>query len=230
MSPVHIMGVIAAYALLLPALILLGCKLLGHKSLIALFFYFLFSASVNLLNEEVIVISKSARHLLGVMSNYLDIPLMHFCLLLFCTTRQQKKFIYGSFFIFVLFEIIIFLTLGFSTNSVVYIMGPGIVLLMIYAVYFFNIHVKHCIERSKGMGKTLMTASIAFAYGCYAMVYFFYYIQKTSAIADVYTIYYVASVLSSLLMSIGLLLIHKRNKQLKEVQLTRKELAMFFNR
>jgi hypothetical protein len=96
-------------------------------------------------------------------------------------------------------------------------------------MYLFSQYVKLTIEKNKAWGRTLMVTSILFAYCCYAMIYFIYYIQKTSAVADVFIIYYIVSIISSILMSIGLLWVYNRSKQIKEVQLTRKELALFFN-
>ncbi len=90
------------------------------------------------------------------------------------------------------------------------------------------IKLNQCPEKTKGFGKTFMITSILFAYGCYGLIYCLYYLQKTSAVADVFLIYYIASLLASLLMSIGLISYYKRFKQLKAIELTRKELQMFF--
>ena len=75
----------------------------------------------------------------------------------------------------------------------------------------------------------MMITSILFAYGCYFIVYVFAYIQKTSEKTDVFIIYYLASIIFSLLMSAGLIWVKKRLRQIKEVQTTRKELNVFFH-
>jgi EamA domain-containing membrane protein RarD len=74
-----------------------------------------------------------------------------------------------------------------------------------------------------------MLVSILFAYGCFGIIYFLHYIQKTPATADVFLVYYMVVTISSIIMAAGLVWVHKRKKQIKEVQLTRKELATFFN-
>ena len=108
-------------------------------------------------------------------------------------------------------------------------MGPGIILLLVYSLYLFVINIKNTIVQGKGVGKTLMITSILFAYGCYFLVYLFAYIQKTSNKADVYIIYYLTSIIFSVLMSAGLIWVKRRLREIKEVQTTRKELNIFFH-
>ena len=73
-----------------------------------------------------------------------------------------------------------------------------------------------------------MLVAILFAYGCYALIYYFYYIQLTPAVADVFLLYFISTFVSSVLMTIGLQMIKNRMKQLKEVKNTMRELAIFF--
>jgi hypothetical protein len=73
-----------------------------------------------------------------------------------------------------------------------------------------------------------MLVAILFSYGCYALIYYFYYIQLTPAVGDVFLLYFISTFISSVLMTIGLQLIKNRMKQLQEVRNTRRELAMFF--
>ncbi|MGZ8545632.1 MAG: hypothetical protein ACXWV0_10065, partial [Flavisolibacter sp.] len=62
----------------------------------------------------------------------------------------------------------------------------------------------------------------------YALIYFFYYLQQTPYTSDVMMLYYISSLLSAVVMAVGLQLIRKRLKELQSVQVTRKELAIFF--
>jgi hypothetical protein len=61
------------------------------------------------------------------------------------------------------------------------------------------------------------------------MVYCFYYLQRIEAVGEVYSIYYIASLLSSVLMSIGIFKYNKRYRELSEVLVIRKELQVFFS-
>lgn len=230
MNLVTIMGVIAAFTLLIPALIILFCRLTANKSLLTLFFYFTFSAVYNLMSEGVFRVSDEVLDVTATINNYLEVPLMCACMLFFCTTPRHEKLIRSIFFGFVFYEVALTVVFGFNMDSAIYILGPGIAILFIVSIYFFVRYARISIEKNKQTGKTLMITALLFAYGCYAMVYSFLYLQKTSAVADVFLIYYIASILTSLLMSIGLVWIIRRSRKIREVQLTRKELAMFFNR
>lgn len=150
-------------------------------------------------------------------------------MLMFCSEKWKQRVIITTIICFVAYELLILFQYQLHPNSSKYIMGPGIILLLLYSLYLFMINIKNTIVQGKGAGKTLMITSILFAYGCYFIVYVFAYIQKTSEKTDVFIIYYLASIIFSLLMSAGLIWVKKRLRQIKEVQTTRKELNVFFH-
>ncbi len=228
MHPATVTGIIASFVLLLPVFIILYCKLYKHISLLSLLFYYLTTAVYNLAGEGIIPLNNGLRKFLGIVNNYLDVPLMLIVLLLFCTSKRKQNTIYISLAGFVLFEIFVGILFQFKRESLTYILGPGILLIFSYSLILFAQHVKVSIEKNKGFGKTFMVTSILFAYGCYTIIYYFYYIQKTKDVSDVFLIYYIVSIVSSLLMAAGLILVYKKSKQIKEIQTTRKELAVFF--
>lgn len=227
MSITNMLGIISAFAFLIPPLIILYSRYI-NLSLLALLLYFLFVAAYNLMGENLISVTVEAKRTTGIISNYLDVPLMLISMLMFCVEKWKRRFIITTIFVFLVYEVIIFFQHGLAPVSSKYIMGPGIVIVLLFSLYFFVTHIKSTIILGKGMGKTFMTASILFAYGCYLLVYVFAYIIKTSEKSDVFTIYYLASIIFSLLMSVGLIWIGKRVKQIEELQTTRKELTMFF--
>lgn len=223
------LGIASAIAFLLPALIILSSRLLINISLLALVIYFLLVMSYNLMSENIIIVNKEALRNFGVINNYLDVPLMLTAMLLFCNEKWQQRVIITSIICFVTYEFLIFFQYKLSPTSSKYIMGPGILLVLVYSLYLFMNNIKSTIVQGKGVGKTLMITSILFAYGCYFIVYLFAYIQKTSNRTDVFIIYYLSSIIFSIVMSAGLVWVKKRLKEIKEVQTTRKELNVFFN-
>jgi len=223
------LGIISAIAFFLPVLIILSSRLLINISLLALVIYFLMVMTYNLMAVNVIVVSKEAQRNFGVINNYLDVPLMLTAMLMFCSEKWKQRVIITSILCFVAYEIIILFQFKLHQSSSTYIMGPGIILLLMYSLYLFVINIKNTIVQGKGVGKTLMITSILFAYGCYFLVYLFAYIQKTSNKADVYIIYYLTSIIFSVLMSAGLIWVKRRLREIKEVQTTRKELNIFFH-
>lgn len=229
MNVVTILGMVAAFALLLPVIFILACRLAGNRSLVALLIYFFTGALYNLMAEGFIPVSDPVAKSVGYINNFLDIPLMLIGLLLFSTSANKQKILTVSLVLFVIYELIIGAMFGFVQKTIILILGPGIVMMLLYASVFFTQYVKLSITNTKYIGKTMMITSILFAYACFAMIYVFFYLIKTSPVKDVFIIYYIASIFTSLLMSAGILLLYKRSRHIKEVQLTRKELAVFFN-
>jgi hypothetical protein len=88
--------------------------------------------------------------------------------------------------------------------------------------------VKFSIYHGKNHGRVLMLASILFGYACYALIYFFHYIEKTPYIADVFKLYYISSMISAVSMALGLHLMRRRIRELELLKVTRKELAIIF--
>jgi hypothetical protein len=183
----------------------------------------------NLMSENIILVSKETRTNFAVINNYLDVPLMLTSMLMFCTEKWKQRVLITSIICFAAFELIILFQYKLLPISSKYIMGPGILLILLYSLYLFINNIKNTIVQGKGVGKTLMITSILFAYGCYFLVYIFAFVQKTSNQADVFIIYYLASIIFSVLMSAGLIWVKKRLREIKEVQTTRKELNVFFH-
>ncbi len=223
------LGIIAAIAFALPVLIISFARLFINISLLALVVYFLFALSYTLMIENVITVSTDTKRITGVLSNYLDVPLILTGMLMFCTEKWTEKLIKICLALFVIYEFMILFNYQLSSISSKYVMGPGILLILALSLYFFINNIKRTIMQGKGIGKTLMITSVLFAYGSYLLVYFFAFIQKTSNKADVFTIYYITSIIFSFLMAAGLLQVKKRVKEIKEVQVTRKELTVFFD-
>ena len=228
MSFYSILGIISAIAFFLPAFVILSSRLLINISLLALVLYFLLVMTHNLMAANILLVSKEAQTKFGVINNYLDVPLMLTGMLMFCTEKWKQRIVVSSIICFCAFELIIFFQHQLQPISSKYIMGPGIVLILFYSLYLFINNIKNTIVQGKGVGKTLMITSILFAYGCYFLVYLFAYIQRTSDRQDVFIIYYLASIIFSVLMAAGLIWVKKRLREIKEVQTTRKELSVFF--
>lgn len=221
-------GVIAAFSLLLPAATITYHRLYQNRSLAALMITYLIAASYILMSLGMIPASKPVIKAYGLLNNFLDTPLMLVFLVFFCPIRKPLRTVYSLIALFMLYELVVLFVIGFSREAVVYISGPGVALIMIYALYLFSRQVKFTVHHGKNLGRTLMLAAVLFSYGCYALVYVFYYVQKTSFVRDVFVLYFFSSIASAVVMTIGLNLVRKRLKELREVQNTRKELALFF--
>lgn len=223
-----VVGVTASFAMLLPVAAIVFHKLYQHRSLLALLISSVSTALCNLMLEGILPMPATLQKGFGIINNYLEVPLMLTALLFFCPIKQKQRTVHIITALFIVYEIVIGILYGLSTKAAVFIMGPGMLLILIYSFYLFLRHIKITVEFGKNAGRTLMLASILFGYTCYALVYYFYYIEKTPYVADAFLLYFIASFISSIIMTIGLLLIRKRMKELQEVKNTRRELAMFF--
>ena len=229
MTLATLFGIVSTIAFSVPIFIIIYFRLFINVSFFALMIYFFLGMSYNLMAEGVLHVSAGLKANLGVLNNYLDVPLMLTVMLMFCNSKPKKKTVLVCLILFVMYEIAIALKFQLQPRSVVYLMGPGIILIILYSLAFFKGSIRSTIVHNKGLGKTLMITSILFAYGCYILVYLFFYIQKTPNRSDVFVIYYIASIVFAILMSAGLISIHKKFKAINEVQTARRELALLLH-
>lgn len=229
MNPNAVLGVVSTYAFCLPVFLIVIFRLHVYKPFFALLIYFLLATVSNLMTEGVVPATEQVRKIFGVVYNLLDLPLMLTGLLLFCGSRQKVKNICVTIVVFLLYEVVVLWWHGFTRQTVTYVLGPGIVVILAYSVHLFVQYVKLAVVHEKAIGKALMIGAVCFTYGSYAMIYVFYYVAETPAVAEVFILYYVASIVSAVLLSVGITLVQKRMRLLREARLTRKELHMFFN-
>lgn len=223
------MGIASTFALLLPPALILLFKLYTNRSLQALFIYYLLGVIYNLMLQGVIPVDASIRKAVGTINNYFDAPLMLLFLLFFCAAKRISKAIQNTILIFIAYEIFIIALYGFTIEANVYVLGPTILIVLLFSIILFMRHIRLSIEQGKGIGKTLMLTSVVFSYGCFSIIYLFHYIQKIKAVNDVFLLYYICSFLTSAIMGAGIFLIRRHLKALNELKQTRKELQVFFN-
>lgn len=228
MSWYNLLGFICTLSFLLPVAVIGYNRFYKHRSLASLLIYFSIVAAYNLMTGNIIPVSKNFLHYFGILANYLDVPLILMSLLFFCPDKPKQRVVFLLISIFISYETLITFIFGFKILAIVYIMGPGIVLVLAYTFYLFLRQVKFSIMLRKNQGKMVMLASIFFAYACYAIIYYFFYILKTPFKEDAMLLYHLASTIASVVMSVGLQLLRKRMRELEALKITRKELALFF--
>ncbi len=202
----HLIGAINACALLLVLIVIAWKKLFMQKSFLALSLKYLISFLYSLIQLGVLLASNGFNHYFGIINNLLDIPLMLFFLTCFMKAGIFSKTITKTVLLFVLFEIIVVLSLGTGKNAEAIIMGPGILLVLLYSAAVFVPQIKAAVGQLKETGKAFMITSVIFAYCCYSVVYLLLYIFQSPQKADVYAVYHLSSLISAILMVIGLIL------------------------
>jgi hypothetical protein len=228
MSLNALLGVACILSFLLPVVVICYNRFYTHRSLAALSAYYLITALDNTMAQGIIPVPTGFSVWAGVLNNFLDVPLMLTALLFFCPGRQKQKAVHVLTGCFIGYEIIVMLMHGFTPASVIYVMGPGILIVLGYSLFLFVRQVKFSIVHGKNQGRTLMLASIFFMYASYALIYYFFYVMKTPFKADTIILYFIASGIASALMALGLHMMRRRMKELESIKTTRRELAMFF--
>ena len=225
MSWNSVMGFIASVALFLPIFFILLYRLGGYRTFPALLCYYVIVFAYNLLTEGYISSNKYTIYYWNICNNLLDAPLVLLFLTYFCPSPGFAKNMRIGICALVAFEIIIVLLKGFTVSAITIIMGPGLLTVLFFSVYFFIRQTKITIKHQKGTGKAMIAASLLFAYGCYTIIYLMYYVFKTPYIADTFLVYFLVATFSSVLMCAGIAIERKRVKKLNELIQTRKELS-----
>ena len=224
-----ILGTVCVVSLTLPIVIIFYNRYYTYRSLAALLVYYSLVFIDNLLNENIIPASASLSWYISLIDNYSYVPLMLSALLFFYPAKQKQNKIKLLTLVFLAYEIVVISVCGFTIQSIIYITGPGVCVILIYSFYLFIRQIRFTIYHGKNQGRVLMLAAVVFDCSCYSLIFFFNYIQKTSYQTDVFKLYYISSIISSVLMAIGLQLMNKRMKELQALKTTRRELAMIFH-
>ena len=130
--------------------------------------------------------------------------------------------------LFLIFEMVVIALKGISITSIIIVMGPGLVIVFSFALYYFIENIKKSFLYSKFTGKALMVSGICFAYGCFAFLYIMYYIFELPDTPYIFLVYFTITIIYSTLISSGLVFESKRKRKLEELLHTRKELTKFF--
>ena len=91
MNVVTFMGMLSAFAFLIPVIILLVCRLTVNISLLALLIYFLLTSVYNLISIGIIPFPGHLQQTAGIITNYLDAPLMLVVLIIFLHNGTAQK-------------------------------------------------------------------------------------------------------------------------------------------
>jgi len=222
-------GITSSIALFVPVVVILAYRLFTNQSFLALAINYFIVAIHLLMRQGVIKSPESVYQSLGIVDNLLDAPLMLLFLTFFSTSVAMKKRITAAMFIFIGFEAIILAIFGFSVLTVKIILGPDIAVILGISFMFFLRNVRLAVINAKSMGKAVMISSIFVSYSIFCLVYIFYYLARNTRYHnDARLIFYLVSILSALLMAVGILIEKKRIKKLDELRHTRKELAAIY--
>jgi glucan phosphoethanolaminetransferase (alkaline phosphatase superfamily) len=181
------------------------------------------------MKQAIITAPATVYQSIAITDNFLDAPLLLIFFLFFSSSALMTKRLKLGLFIFLGLEAIIFVVFGFSVKAVKIILGPDIAVVLLISFMFFLRYVRLAITNSKSLGKAIMISSILLSYSIFSLVYIFFYLIKNRQYReDAQLIYYLISIISALLMAVGILIEKKRIKKLDELKNTRRELAIIY--
>ena len=224
----EMMGFISTIIFIVPVFIIVLLRLNRFKCFLALGIYYLLGFCNNLMKEGYIPAAKEFSQTFEITYNFLDMPLMFIFLAYFSKSLNLAKRIRIAVLTFLAFEFAVALIFGYNKNALTIIMAPGLVVVLFFSTLFFLRQIRIAIQHHRATGKALMLSSLLFAYGCYALIYVMYYIAKTEDVTDIFVMYFVVTVLSALILSVGMIIENKRIRKLEELKLVRKELSMLY--
>jgi len=221
-------GILSTVALFTPVFIIVVTKLIRYKQYFSLFIYCLLAFGFNLMTEHLVNVPKNVERFYGITNNITDMPLMLGFLLFQIPSSVQKKRMKILLGAYIVFEIVLIIMYGITIKTIKITMGPGLMIVFGYSLYYFVYTVKRSFIHNKFVGKAIIATALTFAYGCFIIIYLMHYIFGLEDLSNLFLIYYFISIIYCIILSVGLYIEGKRKSKLYELLLIRKELMSFF--
>ncbi len=222
-------GILSTLALFTPVFILVVTKLIRYKQYFPLFIYCVLAFGFNLMTEHLVNVPKSVERFYGITNNLTDMPLMLGFLLFQIPSSVQRKRMKILLGAFIVFEIALIIMYGITVKTITVTMGPGLVIVFGYALFYFVYTVKRSFVHNKFVGKAIVASALTFAYGCFIIIYLMHYVLNLQDLSSLFLIYYFITIIYCIILSVGLHIEGKRKRKLYELLITRKELMRFFS-
>jgi hypothetical protein len=227
MIPDTLYGITSVICFSLPILAILLFRLYRHVSLIALMIYYALTI-LHCVSSNSIPPEPDFKNTWEVLFNYIEIPLMLSALLFFCPAKQRKQKIHFFIGFFMAYELVIAFVYGFTPLASMYIMTPGLLVIVSYSLFLFLRQVRFTAVHKKNVGRVLMLGALLFSYSCYLFMFYAYFILEMQNVTPIYALHFISATIAAVMMSIGLYLMRQRIKELQELKVTRRELQMVF--
>jgi len=221
-------GILSTIALFTPVFVILVTKLIRYKQYLPLFIYCVLAFGFNLMTEHFVSVPKSVERFYGITNNLTDMPLMLSFLLFQIPSSVQIKRMKILLAAFIVFEIALIIMFGITVKTITLTMGPGLLIVFGYSLYYFVYTVKRSFIHNKFVGKAIVASALTFAYGCFMIIYLMHYVFTLPDRDSLFLIYYFITIIYCGTLSVGLLIEGRRKKKLYELLVTRRELMSFF--
>lgn len=222
-------GILSTVALFAPVFVIVATRLIRYRQFLPLFIYCALAFGFNLMTEHLVNVPKVIERFYGIINNLTDMPLMLSFLAFQIASSVQVKRMKILLAAFIVFEVVLIILFGITVKTITLTMGPGLIIVFGYSLYYFVYTVKRSFIHNKFIAKAVIASGLTFAYGCFIILYLMHYVFALQDIPNLFLIYYFITIIYSCLLTVGLYLESRRKKKLEELLVTRKELMRFFS-
>ena len=202
--------ILATVVYFVPVLIIVFKKLWKDVYFLYLGIYWLAGALINVI-LNLPGIGFPALEVMTVLYNMIDIPFILWILWYTSFSSSLAKLLRPVIVIYIIVELILVFTLGINYDSLKYIMGAGILVVLITLVWEINLYLHRIEHTNRERSMLFIYASLLFWYGSYTVVYIFDYFVPPTDKMDKLLIYYVSSLIAVTIACFGFLL--KKNRK-----------------
>jgi hypothetical protein len=222
-------GILSTIALFVPVCVIVVTKLIRYKQYLPLFIWCVLAFGFNLMTEHLVYVPKTIERYYGIIINLTDMPLILAFLIFQVASSVQTNTMKILLAAYILFEIVLVTMFGITVKTITVTMGPGLLIVFGYSLFYFVYTVKRSFVHNKFIGKAIVASALSFAYGCFIIIYIMHYLIALPDIPNLFLIYYFITIIYCGILSVGLYTESKRKKKLYELLITRKELMSFFS-
>lgn len=200
-----IVTILATIAYFVPAMIVVLKKLWKDMYFLYLGIYWFAGALGNILTH-IPGMSSRTLELVTVLYNMFDIPFILWILWYTSFSSVLAKMLRYVIPGYIIIEFILVLRLGVNYDTIKYIMGAGVLLVLITLIWEITIYLQRIEHSNREKAMLFIYAALLFEYGSYAIVYIFDYFIIPADIADKLLIYYISTLIAIMIASFGFLL------------------------
>lgn len=221
-------GWISTIVVLIPVTLLLYFKLALYRSFPALLFYFGILFTCNIFLLDIFGGSIATRSVQDVLYNTLIAPLSLAFLTYFARNISLRRKMMAITAGLVLFEVVVLSAKGFTDDAYRILTAPGLLLTLVFSVYFFTHQVKLSIIYQKAAGKAILVSAMLFSTIGLLYVYIVRYFINPQYRQDADLIQFLLGLFIAVAVAVGIILERKRVQQLEELRVAREELKQIY--
>lgn len=207
----RIISLLATFAYFIPVLIMLVKKLWKDPCFLLLGLYWLVNALINIVASTP-GITQSQLETITIIYNMIDIPFILGILWYTTASSLQARMVKFIIPAYVLTEIVLVFKLGLQYDSIKYVMGVGLVIVMIALVWEISLYLQQVQHSNRERSMLFIYAALLFEYGSYTIVYIFDYFIITAETIDKLLIYYSSTLISVAIACFGFMM-RKTNRE-----------------